>query len=97
MQLGFRILGLCWKFLEKPSVNFTLVKLVRTLSSIFGRSSRLNLRVIFTSCCVVLRLCVKQKLSRCNLLANATHFTTLMEQLKALSLILTVLSMSDLS
>ena len=28
LLLGYRILGLGWKFLEKPSVDFSLIKLV---------------------------------------------------------------------
>ena len=33
-MLGFCVLGLGWKFLEKPSVNFTLIKLVRAGNSV---------------------------------------------------------------
>ena len=34
LEGGFCILGLCWKFLEKPSVNFSLIKLVRAGNSV---------------------------------------------------------------
>jgi len=43
LLLGHCILGLCGKFLEKPSVNFALIELVCAVAAVFGRASRLNL------------------------------------------------------
>lgn len=96
LLLNFLVLGLCWKFLEKPSVYFALIKLVSAGTSIFGWASRLNLRVVFASWTVVLRLSIEQKLSRCNSLSNSAHFTTLIKQSETFSLVLTILSMSNL-
>ena len=95
--LGLCVLGLCWKFLEKPSVYFTLIELVGARAAVFWRATRLNLGVIFTSRSVVLGLSVKQKLAWGDSLPNTTHFATLIEQSKAFPLVLTILGMCHLS
>lgn len=90
--LDLGVLGLSWELLEESSVDLALEELVSAGGSgVLGRSSGLQLGSIITSLCLILWLGCEKKLAWSDSLANAAHFASLMEDLKAWALSLSCL------